>query len=71
MGVSAQTLDGVIKWKYVRSLAVLDVKAQVRENEVSELHSRFWPLCSSGYSVTRTQAGSYGFLTTARKIRFV
>jgi hypothetical protein len=38
--VFAQTLNGVIKWKYVHSLAVLNVKALVYINEVLELHSQ-------------------------------
>jgi hypothetical protein len=46
-GVSAQTLNKVIKQRYVHSLAVPDVKAQVDVNEVSELHSQV----VSGYFV--------------------
>src|ERR1700720_300289 len=38
--IFAQTLNGVIKWKYVHSLAVLNVKALVYVNEVPELHSQ-------------------------------
>jgi hypothetical protein len=78
-GVSAQTLDGVIKRKYVCSLAVLDVKAQVHVNEVCELHSQvvsghFVHQDAAFLCVTRTQANKNGivrFCNTATKNRFV
>jgi hypothetical protein len=36
--VSAKALDGVIKWKYVHTLPVLNIEALVHVNEVSELY---------------------------------
>jgi len=36
--VSAKTLDGVVKQKYVHALPVLNIEALVHVNEVSELH---------------------------------
>jgi len=38
--VSAKTLDGVVKQKYVHALPVMNIEALVHVNEVSELHSQ-------------------------------
>ena len=38
--ISAQTLNGVIKWKYVHSLAILNVKTLVYVNEVPKLYAQ-------------------------------
>ena len=74
--ISAKTLDGVIKWKYVHALPVLNIEALVHVNEVSELYSQvvaghFVHLDAAFLYVIRAEANENGvtsLFTTATKL---